>query len=270
MSDKKNLYDRMAGIESKIDDVVHQFEELILSQTKDSSSTEQNQIKPHFAPTVQEQRIALKRFISTSQKEYMWCGSIEDFTREKKKVLYLIFAYIIVGIVSTLVSSISLKIYSTFTIFENIWLIMVALMIIPTVRAKRYYDCLKIPSIKCFNYDYDQDGVCRMGALKKSYKVFFVLNCIAAVLNAISIWFFRKDAFAVVVTVLEVITAIFSGVSFYFVMDFFCGYGVLRFTGKNFTTGERVVLFFDPLMNTLFSEEDYKKRFPFPWLEEED
>ena len=46
-------------------------------------------------------------------------------------------------------------------------------------------------------------------------------------------------------------------------LDFFCGYSNLRFTGRNDTNTQTVVLIFEPIMNKLYTEEDYLKQFLF-------
>ena len=273
MSEHNNLYERVDGIESKIDDastkidgLTQQLEGIIDSFSKQQLSQSTNRVKPREStdrPTQLEQRRTIKNFIAKSKKEYIWLGSVTDFKKEKNRSIVLMLCYLGISIISTIISSCAIGIYSTCALFENIWLIMVAMMIRPVTQVKYANECETLSFVKCFHFNYDDDGVLRMGALKKRYKVFFALNCITAIVNIIVIWCFRQDSLAIASTIFEVINAVFSGVSFYSAFSMFCGFIPLRFTGESETNKKRVVLIFMPTIDKLFTEEEYKKQFPY-------
>ena len=68
---------------------------------------------------------SLKNFIARSVHEYMWVGTKEDFYQEKKVALILIIASVLSMIVCTIVATVSFGLYSTYTLFENIWLLVI-------------------------------------------------------------------------------------------------------------------------------------------------
>ena len=260
MSSEGNLFERVDGVESKVDDVSAKMDNLTakiegLLLEKQTLSIPKQTENP---------QAVLKRFISKAKKEYCWLGSEEDFQKEKKSAL--IFLAILMGaiILSTIFTSIAFGIYSTFTLFENIWLIMMGFVTFYILKAKRFYDCYEFSLTSCFRFEPDADEVLRMGALNKKYKVFLVLTCISAVCNIIIAWVENKRGMALPATIFELAVIGLSIFVFNFkALDFFYGYSNLRFTGRNDTNTQTVVLIFEPIMNKLYTEEDYLKQFPF-------
>ena len=260
MNSSDNLYDRVDGVESKVDDVSAKMDSLtakidgLLSAKQTATTTHQTE----------NPQVVLKRFISKAKKEYCWLGSEADFQKEKKTALILLATLIGTIVLSTIFTSIAFGLYSTFTLFENIWLIMMCFMAFYLVKAKRFYDCYEFSLTSCFKFEPDADGVLRMGAPNKKYKVFLVLTCISAICNIIVVWMENKNGMALPATIFELAVLGLSIFVFNFkALDFFYGYSNLRFTGANETTGQKVVLIYEPIMNKLYTEEDYLKQFPF-------
>ena len=258
MSDN-NIFDRVDGVESKVDDVSAKMDSLTakidgllsVKQTTSISQTENTQV-------------VLKRFISKAKKEYCWLGSEADFQKEKKTALILLAILMGTIILSTIFTSIAFGMYSTFTLFENIWFVMMGFMSFYLLKAKRFYESYEFSLTSCFRFEPDVDGVLRMGTPNKKYKVFLVLTCICAVCNIIVVWLENKSGMALPATIFELAVLGLSIFVFNFkALDFFYGYSNLRFTGANETTGQKVVLIYEPIMNKLYTEEDYLKQFPF-------
>ena len=170
---ENNIFDRVDGVESKVDDVSAKMDSLTakidgLLSAKQTTAT----------PQTENPQVVLTRFISNAKKEYCWLGSEADFQKEKKTALIFLATLIGTIVLSTIFTSIAFGLYSTFTLFENIWLIMMCFMVFYLVKAKRFYDCYEFSLTSCFKFEPDADGVLRMGALNKKYKVFLVLTCI--------------------------------------------------------------------------------------------
>ena len=108
MSENKTVFERLDEIDAKLDKAI---------SGKSQSETIQ---LPRENP-----QATLKRFISRAKKEYMWLGSREDFEKEKRTTFLFVWVLIGVGLLATIFTSIAFKLYSTFTLFENIWLIQV-------------------------------------------------------------------------------------------------------------------------------------------------
>lgn len=260
MNSSDNLYDRVDGVESKVDDVSAKMDSLtakidgLLSVKQTTTTTHQ----------IENPQVVLKRFISKAKKEYCWLGSESDFQKEKKTALILLVALMVAIVISTVFTSIAFGMYSTFTLFENIWLIMMCFMTFYLVKAKRFYDCYEFSLTSCFKFEPDAEGVLRMRTPNKKYKIFLVLTCISAICNIIVVWMENKSGMALPATIFELAVLGLSIFVFNFkALDFFYGYSNLRFIGANETTGQKVVLIFEPIMNKLYTEEDYLKQFPF-------
>ena len=257
---ENNIFDRVEGVESKVDDVSAKMDSLT-AKIDGLLSIKQTTTEPRQAENPQ---VVLKRFISKAKKEYCWLGSESDFQKEKKSVL--IFLAVLIGTIvfSTIFTSIAFGMYSTFTLFENIWLIMMCFVAFYLVKAKRFYDCYEFSLTSCFKFEPDADGVLRMGAPNKKYKVFLVLTCISTICNIVVVWLENKSGMALPATIFELAVIGLSIFVFNFkALDFFYGYSNFRFTGANETTGQKVVLIYEPIMNKLYTEEDYLKNFPF-------
>lgn len=259
MSNSGNLYERVDGVESKVDDVSAKMDSLSakidgLLSVKQTTAT----------PQTENPQAVLRRFISKSKKEYCWFGNDDIFNKQKKHTLMIQFALIGVIILATIFTSVAYKMYTTFSFFENIWLLMTCFLMHYTSKATRIYNCSSFALKSCFNFEFDADGVLRKGAVKKKYKAFFILACICAIANIVIVWTKSNTIMSVISTILELAVL---GVSIYgyFVrtLDFFDFYTILRFTGENETTGQRVVLFFDTISSKLYTEEEYLKQFSF-------
>jgi hypothetical protein len=180
---ENNIFDRVEGVESKVDDVSAKMDSLtakidgLLSVKQTTTSTHQTE----------NPQVVLKRFISKAKKEYCWLGSEADFQKEKKTALILLAALIGTIVLSTIFTSIAFGLYSTFTLFENIWLIMMGYVIIYMLKTKRRYACCDFFSNSCFEYSMNED-IPLIGEVKRKYKVFLILSCISSALNILVIW----------------------------------------------------------------------------------
>lgn len=247
MSENKTVFERLDEIDAKLDKVV-----------SGASQREGMQI-PRENP-----QIALKRFIGRAKKEYMWLGTQSEFEHEKQTAFRLLWLLVGVGLLATIFSTIAFKLYSTFTLFENIWLIMMLCTIKYIRKAQYHYDCFDFSENSFFRFELDADGVLRCGTLKKKYKWFTVITCICVFCNIIVVWMEANAVLALIATLFELALGALSIYIFYFkALDFFCGYNHLRFTGRNDANTQTVVLIYDPLMNKLYTEEDCLKQFPF-------
>jgi hypothetical protein len=130
------------------------------------------------------------------------------------------------------------------------------------IKAKKIY----LSHVYAFNsiedFDVDADGVFRSKGNKKRYKVFLVLACIAFCSNTICAWSYSTEV-AVWLSILELGCMVLSIVSFHLVDNLFLGYGPIKFTGPNESGTYDVVLIFDTLMNKLYTEEEYLKKYSF-------
>ena len=150
MSENKTVFERLDEIDAKLDKVVS-----VASQREGMQIPRENP------------QIALKRFIGRAKKEYMWLGTQSEFEYEKQTAFRLLWLLVGVGLLATIFSTIAFKLYSTFTLFENIWLIMMLCAIKYIRKAQYHYDCFDFSENSFFRFELDADGVLRCGTLKK-------------------------------------------------------------------------------------------------------
>ena len=247
MSEKKTVFERLDEIDAKLDKAI---------SGKSQSETIQ---LPRENP-----QATLKRFISRAKKEYMWLGSRADFEKEKRTTFLFVWILIGVGLLATLFTSIAFKLYSTFTLFENIWLVMMLCTVKYIHKSQYYHECFEFSENSFFRFELDADGVWRCGPLKKKYKCFSVITCICALCNIIVVWMEATIILALLATIFELALGVLSIYVFYFkALDYFCGYCHLRFTGRNDSNTQTISIIYDPTFNKLYTEEEYKKQFPF-------
>ena len=247
MSENKTVFERLDEIDAKLDKAI-----------SGNSQRETIQLSR------ENPQITLKRFIGRARKEYMWMGSRADFETEKQTVLKFVWILIGVGLLATIITSIAFKLYSTFTLFENIWLIMMLCTVKYIHKSQYYYECFEFSENSFFRFELDGDGVLRCGQLKKKYKCFSVITCICALCNIIVVWTEANMMLALIATLFELALGVLSIYVFYFkALDYFCGYCHLRFTGRNDLNTQTISIIYDPLLNKLYAEEDYLKQFPF-------
>ena len=246
MSENKTVFERLDEIDAKLDKAI---------SAKSQSETIQ---LPRENP-----QVTLKRFITRAKKEYMWFGSRDEFEKEKRESLLFVWILIGVGLLTTLFTSIAFKLYSTFTLFENIWLIMMLCTVKYIHKSQYYHECFEFSENSFFRFELDDDGVLRCGQLKKKYKWFSVITCICALCNIIVVWMEANIILALLATIFELALGVLSIYVFYFkVLYYFSGYCHLRFTGRNDSNTQTISIIYDPTFNKLYTEEEYKKQFP--------
>lgn len=132
----QNVFDRLDSIEASQSVTQAQNEQILdLLNKLSSQSVKQNAgVRPQ--PQISNQEL-LREFVKKSKKEHVWFGPINEFNKSKAIVNVLCVALIIVGVLSTIFTSIAFKMYSTFTLFENIWLIFACIMFSHSVNARK-------------------------------------------------------------------------------------------------------------------------------------
>jgi hypothetical protein len=131
-------------------------------------------------------------------------------------------------------------------------------------KSQYYHECFEFSENSFFRFELDGDGVWRCGQLKKKYKWFSVITCICALCNIIVVWMEANIILALLTTIFELALGVLSIYVFYFkALDYFCGYCHLRFTGRNDSNAQTISIIYDPTFNKLYTEEEYKKQFPF-------
>ncbi|MBR2987423.1 MAG: hypothetical protein IKC63_05340 [Clostridia bacterium] len=260
-----NLYDItneiLAHQKEERERLEKQHEELLnaLRQAKESPAP-QNEVRKSVDQ--RNQMFVLQNFIRRARHQHLWIGDCNDFANEQSRTIRAIWLAIGAMVLCTIVATASFGIYSTFTLFENIWLIFTLHGLKYTYRAKRQYSAIDYSLNSFETFQMDANGVLHPGEHKKSYKVFLILASISFVLNAIYAWL-GDHSVPFLVTVLELGALALTIYAVYRAIDFFDGYGMVRFSGMNDLGTATVVLIYDPISNRIYIEEDFLKKHPY-------
>lgn len=261
-NNERSVYERLDSIEATQSATQAQNEEIIglLKNLRNQQTLKQNvEVKPQ--PHVSEQQL-LRNFVKSSLKEYVWFGPIDEFNKSKMIVKILFVLLIIVGILSTIFTSIAFKMYSLFSLFENIWLIQACIMFSYSINAKKRMLDTDLREHSNNIFIQDADGTWRnTNKEKKRFKWFRRISYIAMVANVIVIWIQSEGTIAICATIFELT---FAGITigiFFAYINLFCMYGnFILFTGRNASNTENVTLIFDVMGKKLAPYEEYKEK----------
>ena len=251
MADERSLFERLDSIESQNAEILR----MLSKEEKQPQKIEPQQPKP-------SNRQLLEIFLRQAKKSWMWGGNKAEFKRSKAFAIFADVILLIVGLVSTIVSAICFKMYSTFTFFENIWLIFIIIRLANAIKSKRIYEVNEFSRNSSTKFKRDNVGMLFPNKEKTIFRVFKWITLISIICNIVCIWTLGKElkAFSTIMEILFLGAMIFA-----FVMDvnLYSQYMIIYVEGHNLTTNERVVLVVPPGGNELMPEEEFKKKMPF-------
>lgn len=259
---ERSVYERLDSIEEIQSETKEQNEEMIelLRNLKNQNTINQN-VNDFHQDRISQQQI-LKSFVKSSKKEHVWFGTPNEFNNSKRIVNVICVFLIAAGVLSTILTSIALKLYSTFSLFENIWLIFACIMFLHSIHSKKRMQDIDLKGHSTYIFMQDEDGTWRdTNKEKKRYKWFRRISYISVVANIIVIWTESSGSIAVSATVLELA---FLGLSiglYFAYTNLFCMYGsFILFTGSNLSNTETVTLVFDVISKKLAPYSEYKEK----------
>lgn len=274
---KKPVTEYLESIESKTDSIVsllggqidksQQLEGAIAQQDAQIKSLQQQlqqqaAIQMRTNPVDQEQ--VLRTFIQKANKSYKWFGPSAEFAKSKMIAIISIIAVLAFGIVSTILSSISLRIYSTFTFFENIVVFCAAFQLYYVQRATIFYETKDLAEHNVDIFMPDVDGVWRdIGKEKKRYKITRWLAYISVVGNIICIWALPNSSKSIIATVMEMVFLAAVVISHFMQNNFFIGYETVYFTGKDLAGRNTVTIVYNRMLKVVMPKDEYEKKYPF-------
>ena len=275
MSEEKSLFERMDDISVKQAEILDQVIgirkqtenadahilalEQEIQRLKVQPQSVVSQPKPQNQVRQQSDKEILHQFLKQSKKSWRWFGNKKEFKKSKNlAVLSIVFLFII-GLITTIVSSICFELYSTFTLFENIWLIFGIVYLCYIIKAQLKYEVKTMASSSSYKYEEDDVGMLFPRKEKVVFRVFKWFALISTILNIICIWTVGKKVkgVATLMEVLFLITIILAWVAISF---FHAQYSIVYVDGFALTTKEKVTLVFDPVLKQLVPEEEYKNK----------
>lgn len=200
-------------------------------------------------------------FFKNSKKSWKWLGSQKEFDKCKVLTIFSHLLLLLLGFSSSIITSVSVKIYTTFTFFENIWLIFGIFLLIYALKADIKYESSKLARNNSYRYKQDQFGLWNPGKEKGLFKAFRWIGMISTICNIAYIWILASKI-SWLATIFEVL--FLGAIIFSFIMNasLFSGYDIIYLQGKNMKGTENITLVWDPLFKKLMPEEEYKKKIP--------
>lgn len=217
--------------------------------------------QPSKPVTASNQEI-LNRFLKTSKKSWRWFGNSKELGKNKLLLILATLTMIVFGIVSTVISSMSAGIYSTFTFLENIGLIFAVIILVYGVKAKLLYQNDELAHNSTTKYVKDKFGLSVPGKEKVVFRIFRWIAAIASILSIVFVWI-KQSNLSVTATIFEVL--FLASILFVRFADaaLFAQYTIIYFEGTNMAKTEKVTLVWDPMVKKIIPEEEYKKKIPF-------
>lgn len=262
MDDNRSVYERLNSIESNQSTAQVQNEEILklLKSLSKDSEVNSNIVNQSYRQISKQQ--LLKNFIKSSKNEYLWHGKREEFSKYKTIVSLLYFDLIIIGIISTIITSVTFKLYSTFSLLENIWLIFAFIMFLYAVKTKRVISDFSLKKYSDIIFIRDAYGIFeKTNKKKKKIRFFEIITCIAVIGNIISIWIQGDGEIAISAIIFELIFLCLIIVSFYSYKKLFSMYDCfILITGKNTLNTKTVKFIFDIKENKFAPYEEYKEK----------
>ena len=257
----QNVFDRLDSIEASQSATQAQNEQIIDLLNKLSIQSVKQNVEVRPQPKVSNQEL-LREFVKKSKKEHVWFGSIKDFNKSKTIVNMLCVALIIVGVLSTIFTSIIFKNYSIFTLLENIWTIFACIMFSHSLNAKKRMLDSDLRDHSNTVFVQDADGTWRdTNKEKKRFRWSRRISYIAVIFNLIAIAVSPQGAIAFTATILELAFAGITAGLYFAYTNLFCMYGnIILFTGRNASNTETVTLIFDVICKKLVPYEEYNEK----------
>ena len=257
MADDRSLFERLDSIEATGQANNKMLAELLGALQKPASlESQQSQTKE------QNNREILIKFLRQAKKSFRWFGTKSEFFKSKNLVFFANALLIIVGIATSIVSTICFQMYSTFTLFENIWIIFSIVTMSYLFHNRLTNEVNDLSKHSPLKYQKDNVGMLFPTKTKLVFRIFKWLAIISVVCNFICIWTELGKSLKVFAAIMELLflgTIIFAMIT---TPTFYLMYSIPWVEGHNLTTNEKVVLVLLPGGKELMTEEDCRKRFP--------
>lgn len=201
-------------------------------------------------------------FLLKSTKSYRWFGSEEDFNKSKKFSISIYVCAIVIGLISTILTSEALGTYTIFSFFENIMIFATCWQLGYVCKLQLTISDLELAlhSTEVFKLNGDNLFV-STNKEKQRYKVSRKLCYIAIIFNIIYIWIYPNSFKSVIATIFEVIffLVVLAGRGGYSWLNDM--YNSIYFSGTN-QDRKLITLVWDR-KKELITKEDFERKYNF-------
>ena len=260
---ERSVFDRLEDIENSQSTTQMQNEKIInMLNGLNKRQLEKLSIDGQFFSYVDEQKM-FRIFMKNAKKEHIWFGTSSEFKKAKSLVNGVAIALIIVGFVSSLISIVAFEIVSTFTLLEDIWLIVACIMYGHAIKAKKKMWDLELKDNCNTKFVRDENGTWRnTDKVKKIYVCTRNIAYVSVFANIICAWYMLTNGVALTVTILELAFFVLSIIFNIVYSNLFEMYGFyILYTGRNASNTKYVTLIYDTILKRVASYEEYKAKY---------
>lgn len=253
MNNDRSLFDRLDSLEEQNARII-----ALLSRQQ----TQGTPVVGQAQPTKLE---LLQQFVKKSKKSWMWFGNKKEFARAKTLAIISLVLLLNIGIISAILTGLSFGMFSTFSLFENVWMVFAIVMIAYAAKAKRVYEVKALAASSPRRYIEDKYGMMFDKKEKFAFKLFRWLAILAVIGNIVIIWT-KTSSLNIVATVFEVLFLASIIFAFFANLHLYAQYSIIHVEGANEATKQKVALVLPPGEKYLMPEEDFKKKVPYLYM----
>lgn len=210
-----------------------------------------------------DQKVTL--YLLNARKDYIYFDLTQKNSLKKEKKKTVVLNLILIGLIilETVLLTINLKIYSTYTMFQNIWLIFLLIFLSNICKLKHETRDSILANHSHYKYSLNKDRIWIKGREKLNYKVFRLLAIVLSFCNIICC--FDKETttslfLSIVNVILELgISALIIVLqvminSLYGSFDF-----AIKYTGQ--IENENRIIYLNLIDQEYYSEEEFLKKY---------
>ncbi len=202
-------------------------------------------------------------FLKESKKSWRWFGKKGEFAKQKKLTILSLVILLMVGLITSIVSTICFKIYSTFTLFENVWMVFGIIYLAYASKTQLTYEVNTFAANSSTRFETDKLGMKFPNKEKTVFRVFKWLAIISVLCNIICIWGGMGKSNQILATIMEILFLAAIIFAFFMNVNLYAQYAIIWVEGHNLTTKEKVVLVLPPGEKHLIPEAEFKKQMPY-------
>lgn len=201
-----------------------------------------------------------EQILQNSDKSYRYLDTEQVFYKRKLTTSLVAGASIIVNIITSYFATVWFGLYSTFTFFENLWMILQLSLLIYVLKAEYLYrakDYTRNTMEKFYN---DAYGVPKKGGTKAKYVVLLVLSVIGSFAHLFLAFTDKtlNQKYAVPVIIFEFLSLVLAFVLFFMARFFFSDYCIIYHTVLN-VNGREETFVDDQISGKLVPLKEFEK-----------
>lgn len=251
----------ITGVKNQVDDSTSRINELE-KELQDLKTQSSNNPAKSKEANLKENEI-IRTFLKQSKKSWRWFGNSSEFNKHKKLAFISMLIMLIIGVASTITTSVCFKIYSTFTFFENIWMIFGIIYLVYISKTKLIYEVNELSTNSSFKYETDKLGMKFQRKEKLVFRIFRWIAIISIICNVIAIWAGLGKGNQILATILELLYLASIVFAFFINLNLYAQYSIIWLEGYKIGSNEKAILVLPTGAKHFILEEEFKKKMPF-------